>query len=796
MPTPIRIKRRTTGGPSGAPNSLLQAELAFNETDKILYYGYGIGVGLTAASILSIAGEGAFLAINGNISQTITGTKTFSSPIVGSLSNALSIGAGLSENGTTYDGSAAKSISLPYIGTAGTYGSSTLIPVITTDNYGRVSSVTTSSISTTINLAGNSGTGSVAGGGTLNINGGTGITTNVSGSGVTISIDSTVVTLTGSQTLTNKTLTSPVISTIVNTGTLTLPTSTDTLIGRDTTDTLTNKTYDTAGTGNVFKINGNQISGYTGTGSSVVLSTSPTLTTPTIGAATATSITGASGNLSITAASGNNSVVIAPTGTGAVDVSSKRITNIATPVLASDAVNKAYADSIASSLNIHGAVSAGTTSAVSYTYVSGGTGLTITTILSNVITFSVNHGLKLNSQLRTGDTVSNGLSANTTYYVLTIPDLNQVTISTTPGGTTQTLTDGSGLSIAITGDPGVGAQLTGTTNVVDGYSVSSDDRILVKDHTTAAYNGVYTVTTVGTGADGIWTRATDFDQSPTGEVAAGDYFFIATGTINGGNGWVQTTLPPIRIGIDPITFTQFSGAGQITAGNGLTKSGNTLDVQVDGSTLDIVNDALQIKSTYTGQTSIITLGTIATGTWSATTIAVNKGGTGLASTPTSGQLLIGNSSNGYTLGTLTAGTGITVANASGSITITNTGVTSLDVSGNGISINRSTGELTISTGATSANTASTIVYRDTAGAFSAGAISASSLTVTSPITVPNGGTGVTTFTSKGILYGNGTGVIQVTVAAGTGDSNTTNQILTVDGNGVPVWAAFIDGGTY
>lgn len=83
MPNTLRIKRRLAGGSAGAPSSLKTAELAFNEQDLTLYYGFGNDGSANATSIIVIGGKGAFMDLTTN--QTIAGTKTFSSTIAGSI---------------------------------------------------------------------------------------------------------------------------------------------------------------------------------------------------------------------------------------------------------------------------------------------------------------------------------------------------------------------------------------------------------------------------------------------------------------------------------------------------------------------------------------------------------------------------------------------------------------------------------------------------------------------------------------------------------------------------------------
>ena len=135
------------------------------------------------------------------------------------------------------------------------------------------------------------------------------------------------------------------------------------------------------------------------------------------------------------------------------------------------------------------------------------------------------------------------------------------------------------------GSSGVGATLTANANgalTVDGQTMVANERVLVKDQAAGLQNGIYTVTATGSGgAVFVLTRTTDFDS--TSEVTSGAFTFIETGTANSDSGWVMTTDGAVTIGTTALAFSQFSGAGQITAGTGLTKVGNTLNV--DTSTI-------------------------------------------------------------------------------------------------------------------------------------------------------------------------------------------------------------------
>ena len=241
----------------------------------------------------------------------------------------------------------------------------------------------------------------------------------------------------------------------------------------------------------------------------------------------------------------NGNLNLDPNGTGTVDVSSARITSVATPTGGTDAANKNYVDAQLQGLDVK----------------------------------------------------------------------NSVRVATTANGT---------LSSAFA---------NGQT--VDGITLATNDRILIKDQSTGSENGIYTVN-----ASGAPTRATDFDADS--EVTGGTFFFVEEGTVNADNGFVMTNGGSVTVGTTALVFTQFSGAGQVIAGAALTKSGNTLNVGVDDSSIEVNSDALRVKAS--GITNAMLAGSIDLTAKVTGALPVGNGGTGLSSIA-KGSVLVANSAN-------------------------------------------------------------------------------------------------------------------------------------------------------
>lgn len=177
-------------------------------------------------------------------------------------------------------------------------------------------------------------------------------------------------------------------------------------------------------------------------------------------------------------------------------------------------------------------------------------------------------------------------------------------------------------------------------DIIDGVTLAAGNRVLVKNQGIAGAahvdNGIYVVQ-----ASGAAVRSSDANgTADTGELSPGTFTFVEEGIVNSDKGFVISTNGTITVGSTAIAWTQFSGAGSFTAGDGLSQDGNTINVNVVANRTAIVGDAVDIAATYVGQSSITTLGTITTGTWTATDVDIAHGGTN-ASTATDARVNLG-----------------------------------------------------------------------------------------------------------------------------------------------------------
>lgn len=184
---------------------------------------------------------------------------------------------------------------------------------------------------------------------------------------------------------------------------------------------------------------------------------------------------------------------------------------------------------------------------------------------------------------------------------------------------------------------------------IDGVALVTGDRVLVKNQSTAADNGIYVV------ASGAWTRSTDMDS---GSEFSSATVFVKQGTVNADSGWTQTA-EVTTVGTDTVTFVQFTGAGTYTAGTGLSLSGNTFNVNLGAGIVELPTDEVGIDLyNVSGNALILTTDGTTRSTANGSQLALLLDGATLAQ-GTNGLKVNAASITGVELAASVAGNGLT-----------------------------------------------------------------------------------------------------------------------------------------